>query len=109
MKKKDLYRRFYPIGIIYSKRETHEIYSEKIAVRVSKKKLKRAIDRNYVKRRIKEAYMKNKSLVTHNDQSYNIIFIYLDDKPLPFYEIENSIKEALDFLNSFHHSGKSIE
>lgn len=95
----------YPFRVVYLLQdEGDQDFPAQMAISVPKKKLKRAPDRNTIKRRTRECYRLNKNEIyehlTKNKKHLSIFFIYLDNKVLPYQDLENGIKKCIEKLIS---------
>lgn len=96
--KKVLY--LFPFSIYYMAEQPTESVPAKVLFSVAKKKFKRAVDRNTIKRRCKEAYRLHKQNLYNelqkNKKTISMVFVYRHTDILPYIQIEETIKQALD-------------
>lgn len=75
----------------------------KVLFSVPKKLFKRAVKRNLIRRKIREAYRLNKHLLTGSvpeGKHLLIAFVYLDNSPLAYKIIEDSVKKSLSMVEA---------
>ena len=90
----------FPVLMVFNIRG-NEGDKAQVGFSVSKRKFKRAVDRNRIKRLMLESYRLNKGLIApvSNNNSLEIMFVFLD-RSLPEYTtVEASIKQLLADLN----------
>ncbi|KIO44498.1 ribonuclease P protein component [Sanguibacteroides justesenii] len=88
----------YPLRVIvYVSEREEEEFPARMAISVSKKRFKRAVKRNRVKRLVREAYRLNKFRLYENipeNETWNMLFIYLNDSIVKYDKIEKAITGA---------------
>lgn len=97
----------YPYRIIFRKSSRQGEYPARFAISVSKKKFKHATDRNRIKRLTREAYRLNKSglyEVIGTSGTWDILFIYLDNKIFSWQKIEKAMQESMEKLIRHYHN-----
>ena len=88
----------YPLRVVFMQHEQSLAASCSIMVTVPKKRIKKAVHRNRIKRLIREAYRLNKKLVNDiqlNEQSLDIVFVYIKDTGTDYKEIDKAMQKAL--------------
>ncbi len=88
----------YPFRMVAKESSCKGDYPARIAISVSKKKFKRAVHRNRLKRLTREAFRCNKSILYNAvspEQTIDILFIYLDNRIVPFSKVEKALQTAL--------------
>lgn len=90
----------FPIKMIYL--PSAENSETKVAFSVPKRNFKLAVDRNRIKRLLRESYRLNQyEFFENNDESYNIMFIYMNKKMPDYREIDQKLKKLfLKFKSS---------
>ncbi len=83
----------FPLRLRYLRDLDSEEDQIKVAISVPKRSFKSAVDRNRIKRLIREAYRKNKTSVKG---SWNLMFIYTDNKEWNYHSLEKKIIALLD-------------
>ena len=88
----------YPLRVVFMQHEQSPTPSCSILVTVPKKRIKKAVHRNRIKRLIREVYRLNKKLVNDiqlNEQSLDIVFVYIKDTGTDYKEIDKAMQKAL--------------
>ena len=88
----------YPFRVVVKKSSAPSGHPARMAVSVGKKRFKRAVKRNKVKRQTKEAYRLNKICFYEalpQDQTWDLLFIYLDQQLPDYSRIEKAIQASL--------------
>ena len=70
----------------------------KVLISVSKSKIKSSVKRNLLKRRIRESFRLNKNII--KNLGCSLAFVYSSSKILSYKEINNSLIELLNKINS---------
>lgn len=63
---------------------------------VSKRRIKLAVNRNRIKRQMREIYRLNKQMPLLQDNKLALAIVYLENKQLPYYKIEEHVLICLN-------------
>jgi ribonuclease P protein component len=87
----------FPLRIVYLKIEHGTGFPIQAGFSVPKRKLKKAVDRNRIKRLIRESYRQQKHTLYQNiDDTYILMFTYLDEKEHKYVDIEEKMIYLLE-------------
>ena len=93
----------YPFRVSYHLFPYSAEVSASILVSIPKKRFKKAVDRNRLKRLTREAYRLNKKLLQvdllPDDYCIDIGFIYVNNEPISFDEVQQAVCKALKRIN----------
>lgn len=95
----------YPLRLVFRFYPREEgVMPARMAVSVSKKRFKRAVKRNRVKRLVREAYRLNKPAlyaVIPEDQTVDILFIYLQEDIVTYSKMEKAITGGIKKIRNY--------
>jgi len=87
----------FPLRIVYLKIEHGTVFPIQAGFSVPKRKFKKAVDRNRIKRLIRESYRQQKHTLYQNiDDTYILMFTYLDEKEHKYVDIEEKMIHLLE-------------
>ncbi len=87
----------FPLRIVYLKIEHGTSFPVQAGFSVPKRKFKKAVDRNRIKRLIRESYRQQKHTLYQNiDDTYILMFTYLDEKEHKYVDIEEKMIHLLE-------------
>ena len=87
-------------------------FPARIAVSVSKKRFKRAVKRNRIKRLIREGYRLNKKILYDciaENETMDILFIYLHEEIFEYNKIEKAITGAIKKIRSYIEKNSRVD
>lgn len=90
----------YPWRIIFNAHPSRNGKCARFLISVPKKRVRHAVDRVLMRRRGREAYRLNRNLFNAETSGYDIIFIFVADKPVPYSRSEKAIQKFLSHLAS---------
>ena len=89
----------FPVRVVYSIDERSQQQEPvQVLISVPKRRFRHAVDRNRVKRQLREAYRHHRSCLSDHvpsNQTVSIAFIWMSDKHLPSFEINNRVCSLL--------------
>ena len=87
----------FPLRIVYLKIVHGTGFPVQAGFSVPKRKFKKAVDRNRIKRLIRESYRRQKHTLYQNiDDTYILMFTYLDEKEHKYVDIEEKMIHLLE-------------
>ncbi|GAB4399502.1 MAG: ribonuclease P protein component [Microscillaceae bacterium] len=93
----------FPFKLLYLAQDTPLPTPPSVLISVPKRRFKKAVDRNRLKRQIRELYRLHKELLARPEGTYLVAYlaiIYVAPKKIPYFEMEQKIKQLFARIRS---------